>query len=256
MPQNPRLRIRLIGPSGHKSEYHCATLLGNWQEERTSFGLKDPAKQPLENITTYKGSYKGPANDEELFAAKPPGCFCSEAPAELLFYQGDIKAPPKHQFTVHELSYTDPTSAAATMTLKDILDKEGTSQRREKTDALRRTMGLSAKTEPRQKRLSFGKSIAAAPSSYSVASTLKSEDGFMESTRSGAYKTPTIPPIGRVQEKERFLTTKNVTLDATGLYVTDNIDEYPATSTNCWGQFMAYKDNPMQRTRLREQYEE
>ncbi|KAF8276830.1 hypothetical protein TcBrA4_0122750 [Trypanosoma cruzi] len=84
MPPNARLRIRLIGPSGHKSEYHCATLLGNWQEERMSFGLKDPAKEPLEGQTTYLASYRGTNNDEELLAAKPPGCFCAEAPVQLL----------------------------------------------------------------------------------------------------------------------------------------------------------------------------
>ncbi|PWU84838.1 hypothetical protein C3747_689g2 [Trypanosoma cruzi] len=80
MPPNARLRIRLIGPSGHKSEYHCATLLGNWQEERMSFGLKDPAKEPLEGQTTYLASYRGTKNDEELLAAKPPGCFAPKHP--------------------------------------------------------------------------------------------------------------------------------------------------------------------------------
>ncbi|PWV05515.1 hypothetical protein C3747_130g79 [Trypanosoma cruzi] len=132
MPPNARLRIRLIGPSGHKSEYHCATLLGNWQEERMSFGLKDPAKEPLEGQTTYLASYRGTKNDEELLAAKPPGCFCAEAPVQLLFYHGDIVAPPQSQFTVHELSYTRPTRDVGASPLKTILDKEGISQRREK----------------------------------------------------------------------------------------------------------------------------
>ncbi|RNE97795.1 uncharacterized protein Tco025E_09408 [Trypanosoma conorhini] len=52
MPLNPRMRVRLIGPSGHKSDYHCATLLGNWREERMTFGFKDAAKEPLETQTT------------------------------------------------------------------------------------------------------------------------------------------------------------------------------------------------------------
>ncbi|PWV16081.1 hypothetical protein C3747_25g108 [Trypanosoma cruzi] len=124
MPPNARLRIRLIGPSGHKSEYHCATLLGNWQEERMSFGLKDPAKEPLEGQTTYLASYRGTNNDEELLAAKPPGCFCAEAPVQLLFYHGDIVAPPQSQFTVHELSYTRPTRDVGANPPKTILDRK------------------------------------------------------------------------------------------------------------------------------------
>ncbi|EKF33529.1 hypothetical protein MOQ_002604 [Trypanosoma cruzi marinkellei] len=255
MPPNARLRIRLIGPSGHKSEYHCATLLGNWQEERMSFGLKDPAKEPLEGQTTYLASYRGTKNDEELLAAKPPGCFCAEAPVQLLFYHGDIVAPPQSQFTVHELSYTRPTRDGGAHPLRTILDKEGISQRREKTEALRRAMGFSGHRTAVGAPSSLGRNTEAVPLAYSTGCATKRDNEYMQTTRRGHYQPAKLPPIGRLQAKERFLTTKNVTFDATGEYLKDNIDEYPAATSESWGQFMAYKDDPMNRTRLREEYE-
>ncbi|RNE96021.1 hypothetical protein TraAM80_10004 [Trypanosoma rangeli] len=249
------MRIRLIGPSGHKSDYHCATLLGNWQEERMTFGLKDPAKGPLETQTTYLASYKGSKDEEELFAAKPPGCFCAEAPVQLLFYHGDIAAPPQNQLTVHELSYTHPTMGATANSLKAILDEEGISRRRDRTEALRRAMGFSGRAATAGPLPCLGRNTVAAPLAYSTECAAKKDREYVQTTRGGRYRPPKLPPIGRVREKERLLTTKNVTLDATGEYLKENIDEYPATSSECWGQFMAYKDDPMQRTKLREEYE-
>ncbi|KAH9577333.1 hypothetical protein LSM04_002844 [Trypanosoma melophagium] len=255
MPQNPRMRIRLIGPSGHKSEYHCATLLGNWQEERTSFGLRDPGKAPLDDETIYKTSYKGTSSEEELFTAKPPGCFCAEAPPQLLFYHGDIASPPQSQLTVQELSYTDPTTGEERLKLKDILEKEGISTRREKTEKIRRTMGLRGFSSTGAASATSTKGMSPTGLAYIQECSLKADKSLTETARSGGYTPPPIPPIGRIQEKERMLTTKNVTIDVTGEYLKDNIDKYPATSSECWGMFMAYQDDPMQRTKLREDYE-
>lgn len=61
-----------------------------------------------------------------------------------------------------------------------------------------------------------------------------------------------IPPIGRVATRDRLLTTKQVSIDATGIYATTHADtSYPLTSSVCIGPCMKSKDNPMCKTHLR-----
>ncbi|PWU88754.1 hypothetical protein C3747_423g2 [Trypanosoma cruzi] len=193
MPPNARLRIRLIGPSGHKSEYHCATLLGNWQEERMSFGLKDPAKEPLEGPTTYLASYRGTKNDEELLAAKPPGCFAPKHPCSFFSPRRHPLAPPQSQFTVHELSYTRPTRDVGASPLKTILDKEGISQRRGETEALRRCHGFSGHRTAVGAPSSLGRNTEAAPLAYSTRCATKRDNEYMQTTRRGALSASKAP---------------------------------------------------------------
>ncbi|RNE97796.1 uncharacterized protein Tco025E_09409 [Trypanosoma conorhini] len=139
--------------------------------------------------------------------------------------------------------------------VETILDSEGISQRRDKTEALRRAMGFGGRAATVGAPPCLGGKTVAVPLAYSAECAAKRDKEYMQATRGGQYQPPRLPPIGRALEKERLLTTKNVTVDATGEYLSENVDEYPATSSECWGQFMAYKDDPMQRTKLREAYE-
>ncbi|CCW60587.1 unnamed protein product [Phytomonas sp. EM1] len=68
-----------------------------------------------------------------------------------------------------------------------------------------------------------------------------------------AYAPPRLLPFGRVMERERLLTTKQVTIDATGEYLKNHLPSYPLTSSNCVKEFMAWTNNPMWKTRLREE---
>ncbi|AAZ10875.1 uncharacterized protein TEOVI_000887400 [Trypanosoma equiperdum] len=249
------MRCHVMGPSGHKSEYHCATLLGNWQEERRSFGFVDPAREPLSYMTVYKDSFRGTKTDEELANAKPPSCFHENALPELLFYHNEITNPPKNLLTVNELSYTNAKGGEEVNTLHDILHKEGVSKKRDKTIAIRRELGFIGYGAPHEGSLLASKGATATPLDYTMRCGTTTDQNFLESTRGGCYKPPVIPAIGRMQEKQRLLTTKNVTVDATGEYLKDNIDEYPATSSECWGMFMKFTDN-MKGKKLRECYED
>ncbi|EPY38688.1 hypothetical protein AGDE_05241 [Angomonas deanei] len=51
------------------------------------------------------------------------------------------------------------------------------------------------------------------------------EEGEVDSY---GYKIPSIPPVGRVEERKRLMTTKNVTVDATGEYLQHNLEPYPS----------------------------
>ncbi|KAG8345356.1 hypothetical protein ERJ75_001417300 [Trypanosoma vivax] len=247
------MHCRVIGPSGHRSEYHCATLLGNWQEERTSFGWKDPAREQMTDKTTYRDSYRSIGN-EEMFSAKPPGCFNEEVPSELLFHHDSILDPPQRLLTVSELSYTNIAGGGKVNTLNDILNREGVSQRQSKSMSLRLAMGMSG-----IRGIDMGikkcKGADAVPSCYGSLCAHSSNPDLLSATRQSGYKPPPLPPIGRVREKERFVTTKNATLDITGEYLKDNLEAYPATSTRCWGMFRRFTNDPLHRVKLREEYE-
>ncbi|PWV05510.1 hypothetical protein C3747_130g73 [Trypanosoma cruzi] len=243
MPPNARLRIRLIGPSGHKSEYHCATLLGNWQEERMSFGLKDPAKEPLEGQTTYLASYRGTKNDEELLAAKPPGCFCAEAPVQLLSTTATslrhrrASSPCTSLVTPVRRGTSGQAHSRPSWTKKAY-------QRREKTEALRRAMGFSGHRTAVGAPSSLGRNTEAAPLAYSTRCATKRDNEYMQTTRRGHYQPAKLPPIGRLQAKERFLTTKNVTFDATGEYLKDNMMNTLQQVVNAGGSLWRTKTIP------------
>nr|CCC90181.1 unnamed protein product [Trypanosoma congolense IL3000] len=248
------MRCHVIGPSGHKSEYHCATLLGNWQEERKSFGHKDPAREPLSDKTLYKDSYKGTSTEEELLNAKPPSCFHENALPELLFYHDKITAPSKRFMTVSELSYTDVRKGEVN-SLHDILHKEGSPKRRERADAIHRGMGITGHKDGSGRFQVTSKGATAVPLDFTSKCCEFVDQAMLEATRNGDYKPPVIPPVGRLQEKNRFLTTKNVTHDITGEFLKTNIDCYPATSSKAWGTFMKFTDS-MKGKKLREYYED
>lgn len=75
------------------------------------------------------------------------------------------------------------------------------------------------------------------------------------SQKGGDYIPPGLPPIGRVAERNRLLTTKQVTIDATGVYLRSHLHPYPATSSDCFGGFVKDCDNVMHRTKLRTEWE-
>lgn len=244
----PTQRRGVHGPSGGKSEYHCATLVGNWQEEREGFGQHSQSQpQGLEYATTHNTSYRG-FSPAAIAGAKPPGCFCGEGPRELLFYHGDVARPVKNRLTLAELSYTDRSKEIYTN--DEILDMEGVSKRGDKTVKLQKSLGMSVGGNNGDDTTSNA-TLKETMLLRSMTSKSEADHDVAAASRNSGYVPPRIPPVGRVEERNRFLSTKQVTIDASGKYISDHSEVYPLTSSVCIGQLMASKNDPMHRTQLR-----
>lgn len=242
----------VLGRSGGKSTYHCATLVGPWEEERRQFGMGLTTQPldvaaPIDDQTTYKESFLVPTS-AQIIDAKPPSCFAAEAPRELMFYHGDLLNPVKSQIPLTELSWTNRKTDPYTS--PETLDIMGVSKRRTKTNALRREAGMGMAGEAGSVNGAVEKESAYLRSLQSRVESQDAKDG------DSGYRPPALPPIGRVGERNRLLTTKQVELDSVGVYLKKNIHCYPATSSDCIGQFMKSKDNVMNKTNLRVEWED
>ncbi|GET92240.1 hypothetical protein, conserved [Leishmania tarentolae] len=268
------------GEQSVKSAYHCATLLDNWAEDRHQFGQPVPTTSHADGFdpnTTYSASYKS-LTEAQIAEAKPPGCFAAEAPRMLLFHHGDIGNIETYCYATSELAHTDRKKQVYTN--DEVLDMPGVSTRRNKTAALQRsTMGFStsgsghAGTSTNGLRADEVSAAVQREAAYlqSMASTMRSTqhwaNGTQDSTRDpgsettetktgSGYAPPRLLPMGRVAERERLLTTKNVSIDASGVYLFDNLEAYPLTSSQCVGKMTKWCDNPMHKTNLRIHYME
>ncbi|CAC9537914.1 conserved hypothetical protein [Leishmania infantum JPCM5] len=268
------------GEQSVKSAYHCATLLDNWDEDRRQFGQPVPATSgtgDFDPSTTYNASYKS-LTAAQTAEAKPPGCFAAEAPRMLLFHHGDIGNIETYCYATSELAL--PDRKRQVYTNDEVLDMPGVSTRRNKTAALQRsTMGFTVSCSGHGGTLTNGScadEVSAAVQRevaylQSMASTMLStrystgdaqtstsdSGGERAAANSGSkYAPPRLLPMGRVAERERLLTTKNVSIDATGVYVFDNLEAYPLTSSQCVGKMTKSCDNPMHKTCLRVHYME
>ncbi|KAG5491586.1 hypothetical protein JIQ42_01492 [Leishmania sp. Namibia] len=268
------------GEQSVKLAYHCATLLGNWDEDRRQFGQPVPSTSgtgKLDCETTYNTSYQA-LTAAQAAEAKQPGYFAAESPRILLFHHGDISNIETYGYATSELAHTDRKKL--TYTNDEVLDMPGISTRRNKTAALlQSTRGFSVSRKGRAGASADGLGagdISAAvrrEAAYlqsmasTVRSTLSSEsqtqgtasdsDNEMMTTDSrNGYAPPRLLPVGRVAERERLLTIKNVSIDATGVYLFDNLEAYPLTSSQCVGKMTKSCDNPMHKTNLRVHYME
>lgn len=244
----------VLGPSTAKSEYHCATLVGPWEEERRQFGmgvtsqLRD-VSLPIDTNTTYKDSYLS-LTPEQVAGAKPPGCFAAEAPHQLLFYHGDLLHPVKSQIPMTELSWSD--RKVNPHTTPELYDTMGISKRRDATNRIGATNGQGMGGED-------GISSNAVERETAFLRTLQTGGGKLTGVsqgEAGGYKPKPLPPIGRVAERNRLLTTKQVTIDSTGLYLKSHRESYPLTSSDCVRTFTKSLDNVMNKTELRIEYED
>ncbi|CAJ1020309.1 hypothetical protein Q4I30_002215 [Leishmania utingensis] len=264
-----------------KSAYHCATLLDNWDEDRRQFGQPVPTTSGTGDFdpnTTYNTSYKA-LTAAQTAEAKPPGCFAAEAPRILLFHHGDIGNIQTYCHATSELALTDRNERVYTN--DEVLDMPGVSSRRKKTAALQKSMsGFNASRSDHSGALTGGldvdevsaavqrealylqsmaKTVCSTPYSASQMQTSASYSGGEKAATTeseSGYAPPRLLPVGRVAERERLLTTKNVSIDATGMYVCDNLDAYPLTSSQCVGKMTKSCDNPMHKTNLRVHYME
>ncbi|PWV05520.1 hypothetical protein C3747_130g85 [Trypanosoma cruzi] len=220
-----------------------------------SFGLKDPAKEPLEGQTTYLASYRAPRTTRNFLQLSPLAVFA-----------------PKHPCSFFSTTATSLRHRRASSPCTSLVTpvRRGTSGQAHSRPSWTKKAYLSGGRKQRHcavpwDSVGIGPPLELRPPSeetqrrhlWRIAQGVpqKGTTNICKQRVVGHYQPAKLPPIGRLQAKERFLTTKNVTFDATGEYLKDNIDEYPAASSECWGQFMAYKDDPMNRTKLREEYE-
>lgn len=258
------------GEASVKTAYHCSTLLANWDEERRQFGqplATNATEADAHRPTTYMDSFKRPT-EAQTAAAKPPSCFAADGPRMLLFHHGDIGNIEQYGYATSELALTD--RKRETYTNDEVLDMPGVSSRRQQSTALQRSTGGFGAS--RSAGGASSSTNADAPSAavqreanylQSMASTVRSmksndsgnEEGEREESGS-AYVPPRLLPVGRASERERLLTTKNVSIDATGAYLFDNLEPYPMTSTKSIGAFVKSCDNPMHKSNLRVHYME
>jgi hypothetical protein len=283
-----------VGPNGEasvKTAYHCSTLLDNWDEERRQFGQplqatydSTTAGSRADFYTTYTTSFKQPTA-AQVASAKPPSCFAAEGPRMLLFHHGDIGNIEQYGYATSELALTDRKRQVYTN--DEVLDMPGVSSRRHQSQELQRSTGGFCATRSGTQRADGGRDDEApspavqreADFMQSMASTVRStKDGKNGSTESNfascgtgdgqqasltsegsgnsRYAPPRLLPVGRAAERERLLTTKNVTIDATGAYLFDHVEPYPMTSSKSVGAFVKSCDNPMHKTNLRVHYME
>lgn len=275
------------GEASVKTAYHCSTLLDNWDEERRQFGQPLPATSDSATAaakpdfhTTYTTSYKQPTSAQAA-NAKPPSCFAAEGPRMLLFHHGDIGNIEQYGYATSELALTDRKKGDI-YTNDEVLDMPGVSTRRQQSNALQRSTGGFGASRSGAARGGSGESGDDAPSRavqreadfmQSMASTVRSTneqkngmDGTLSASRDASaaspqesaegYAPPRLLPVGRAAERERLLTTKNVTIDATGAYLYENLESYPMTSSKSVGAFVKSCDNPMHKTNLRVHYME
>lgn len=265
-------------PPRHTKLYHCATLVGGWQEERQQFtlGMGDQPVDPgahMDEHTTYTDSYQYPTR-EELAQAKPPSCFTLEAPRELMFYHGDILNPVKSQIPLSELSWSN--RKIEPYTSPQTLEIMGVSRRHALTSAALRSKGMldycsvENGTHPAvEKESAYLRSLqrvymkrhehcsnnCECPNAVDGHCSCKDVNTVVPQPSKG-YTPPGLPPVGRVGERNRLLTTKQVTIDATGLHLRKNLLPYPATSSDCIGRFVKDCGNVMHKTKLRTEWED
>lgn len=281
--------------------YHCATLVGEWEEERRQFtvGLGDQKTSPDAHFcerTTYDDSYLYPTV-EQLVNAKPLSCFTAEAPRELMFYHGDIVRPIKSQIPLSELSWSDRKKEPYTS--PETLEIMGVSRRHNLCNTAEKSRGLLDNCSPDhashpavRKEEAYLRSLQRVYMDVNQcppgeegsihppgqdAKQMDCHDTYPEAVQqstcecplssgncyaipyekpANAYAPPKLPPIGRVAERNRLLTSKNVTIDATGLHLWNNLSAYPATSSDRFGEFTMDSNNVMYRTKLRPVCEE
>lgn len=231
-PSQRSLKTEQIGPSGHKNQYHVATLEGNWFEERRGFGpqlQKNAENTSFSSTTTQRVSYVDFDEDARKGAKLAEAC-SQEAPRELLFQHGG-HGLIQSQFSTTELSYRSGTETA--LSYKEIISTEGVSPRRSRSNAKKAEAAYGL---PEEQDDSTG-------GSASDCRTITS-DGKVR------YH---LPPIGVAMTRDRFTTSKNVTIDATGAYLREHLaDVYTLSSaTKSRGSFTRSLNNVMHGTHLR-----
>ncbi|CUG79981.1 Hypothetical protein, putative [Bodo saltans] len=237
-PSQRSLKTDQIGPSGHKNQYHIAVLEGNWLEERRGFGPQPTPKDVL-STTTQRVSYTD-VDSQSRRDAKPMEAISFEAPRELLFFHG-----PGHiqsQYSVTELSYRG--AAAPALTYKEVLGAEGVSPRRTRSNAKKSEANCGEETSANVTDGTLTDIGGVDASEY--ASTAAA-------TNSGATSKYHLPPIGAALTRDRFTTSKHVTIDATGAFLQQNLkDVYNRTGNGASrGEFLTSLNNAMHKTHLR-----
>ena len=228
-PSQRSLKTEQIGPSGHKNEFHVGVLEGNWQEERHTFGPQPAKNSPFTGTTTQRTSYQ-PASSAQLHDARPPEAYSQEAPRQLLFGHGK---QVKSFLTVSELAFGNPRQPPA-LKSEQILSTEGTSPRRSRSNSKRREAGL-------------------APSDELDGTSASSTSAAGSADKSTASSTH-LPPVGVLAARDRFTTSKNVTVDATGEFLQTHPEarEGHSTHTTHRGQFLKSLNSSMHNTHFRE----
>jgi hypothetical protein len=217
-PSQRVLKTEQIGPSSHRNQYHVGVLDGNWFEERTTFGASSSRGSFFNAASTHRVSYP-PRTSAEIAQSRPPAAVVPEAPRELMFGHGP--APVRSQYSVSELSFQVPDESTAVRG-HHVAEIEGISPRRHRSDA-KRSEAMSSMGET----TSLG--------------------GTEESLRP-PYR---LPPIGAQLSKERFTTTKNVTIDAAGEFLREHREAYVPRRAGR-SEFLRTLTSVMRKTGLRQ----
>jgi hypothetical protein len=233
-PSQRSLRTEQIGPSGHKNEYHVGVLEGNWQEERHTFGPQPSKNCPFTATTTNRTSFQCPSTSE-LRGARPPEAYSLEAPRQLLFGHGKQF---KSSFSLAELCFTNPRNPPS-LTSEQVLAAEGTSPRRSRSNSKRREGGVGPYEDDGHSAASQG------------------DESLMEGSQTSNSGSKVLP-VGVQVTRDRFTTSKNVTIDATGMFILTHQEVVPdhTTNTKARGKYLKSLNDEMHKTRLRDEFVE
>jgi hypothetical protein len=243
-PSQRSLKTDQIGPSGHKNQYHIAVLEGNWLEERRGFGPQPtPKDHDALATTTQRLSYTN-VDSQSRRDAKPMEAISFEAPRELLFFHGAGRI--QSQYSVTELSYRG--AAAPALTYKEVLGVEGVSPRRTRSNAKKSEADCSDDADAvTDGALGDVGGVNDASCEYGASTTTTN------SGNGATSKKYHLPPIGAALTRDRFTTSKHVSIDATGAFLQQHLSDVYIRTGNVAsrGEFLTSLNNAMHKTHLR-----
>jgi len=239
-----------IGSSNHTNTYHVGVLAGNWMEERNSFGPQPKRDFKFTARSETRDKYP-PRSEKDYGAAKPPQCVQPEAPRALIF--GELTGPGAtgNLQTVQELSFQDLTKGGKALSSEQVFATTGNSPRRKGTLEKRKENGTLRGQDMEDVRRAVADELNAtggsATSPCSAASPTSLNGTLGNGTQAG------LGVLSSNKSRQQFLTTKNVTTDATGEYMQSHPECFVKSKCNSRGDVIKTLRSPMMKTGFRKE---
>jgi hypothetical protein len=239
-----------IGSSNHTNTYHVGVLAGNWMEERNSFGPqpKRDFKFTAKSETTERYP---PRNPKDYAAAKPPQCVQPEAPRALIFGEVTGAGATGNLQTVQELSFQDLSRGGKAMSSEQVFSTTGNSPRRKGTLEKRKENNTLRGQDMEDVRRAVADELNATSGSSITAASPNAPASQQLSGTIGNATQGGLGVLTSSKSRQQFLTTKNVTTDATGEYMQSHPECFVKSKCNSRGEVIKTLRSPMMKTGLR-----
>ena len=227
-----------VGSINHTNTYHVGVLAGNWMEERNSFGPQPKRDFKFTAKSETHEKYP-PRTVHEYAGAKPPQCAQPEAPRALIFGEETGPNATGNLQTIHELSYQNIPQGGKALRTHEIFAATGNSPRRTHTVDKRRENGTLRGKDMEAIREMVAEELSA---------TQGSNGG---SAASPSLAQPHLGVLSSTKSRQQFLTTKNVTTDATGEYMQTHPEVFVKSKCSSRGEVIKTLRSPMMKTGFR-----